>query len=72
MKAFKIVDGDGYTHQVTKAKPTEAELAKFAEYDRELGTIFGPFTIVEVQGEWATTSTGRRYVKVINEADQSS
>jgi len=69
MRAFKIVDSDGYTHRVTKAKPTEAELAKFAEPDRELGTVFGPFTIESIKAKWATTHTGRRYLKVIDEAD---
>ena len=68
MKAFKIVDSDGYTYQLTKAKPTEAEL-KLISDQHEDEWPFEPFTIEEVNAEWATTYTGRRYLKVLDEAD---
>jgi len=65
MKAYKIVDSAGYTYQVTHAKPSEAELEKFAADFRPPE----PFTVEQVTAEWATTHTGRRYLKVVNEAD---
>ena len=68
MKAYKIVDGDGYTYQVTKDKPSEAELERISEQYEEQWP-FEPFTIEEVTAKWATTHIGRRYLKVIDEAD---
>ena len=68
MKAYKIVDGEGYTYQVTKAKPSEAELEKIAEQHEEEWP-FEPFTIEEVTAKWATTHIGRRYLKVIDGSD---
>ena len=69
MKAYKIVVSDGYTYQVTKAKPSEAEIEKVAEQNNMIVGAPEPFTIEEVKAEWETSWRGRRYLKVINEAD---
>ena len=64
MKAFKIIDGDGYTYQITEAKPTEETLLFIEEqYDEEFP--FEPFTIEEVEAEWAITDSGRSYIKEV-------
>ena len=68
MKAYKIVDGDGYTYRFTKDKPTETELERISEQYEEQWP-FEVFTIKEVEARWATTYTGRRYLKVIDESD---
>ena len=72
MKAYKIVDSEGYTYQVTKDKPTEAELEKITERNNIFVNASEPFIIEEVKVERAITYAGRRYLKVINEADPLS
>jgi hypothetical protein len=64
MKAFKIIDGEGYIYQVTEAKPTEETRLLIEEQHAE-EFPFESFTIEEVKAEWAITDSGRSYIKEV-------
>ena len=62
MKAYKILDSDGYTYTITETKPTEVELELIGEqYDDPL------FTVEEVEAEWDTSWSGHQYLKEVDE-----